>query len=277
MDLHRPDLPNLFDQATNIPRITWKTGTSYGRKDAWSIGYNKHYTIGVWIGNFNGQGITSLNGATTATPLLFRLFNALDHHASEDWLTQPKDVGFRLACSHTGNIPDEYCEDQVMDHYLPGISSTERCQHLKDVFLSADERNSYCTSCLPQTGYKVKPFTNVSPELAAYYESNHIPYDKIPPHNPSCNRLFEGEAPVINILTNNMTYIIADKGKQQLQLSCTASNDVQMVYWYVNDKFLKATEVGQKLLYSPMSPDLKISCTDDKGRNRDIHVKIKFI
>src|SRR5690606_20678744 len=51
-DLYRPDVPNLFDNALNIPKIAWKTGTSYGRKDAWSIGYNQRYTIGVWAGNF---------------------------------------------------------------------------------------------------------------------------------------------------------------------------------------------------------------------------------
>src|SRR5690606_12624851 len=84
-ELHRPDLPNLYDVATGIPKVAWKTGTSYGRKDAWSIGYNEHYTIGVWIGNFNGVGAAGLNGAGTATPLMFQLFNAIDRKASEEW------------------------------------------------------------------------------------------------------------------------------------------------------------------------------------------------
>ena len=77
-ELHRPDLPNVYDAAENIPKIAWKTGTSYGRKDAWSIGYNKTYTIAVWTGNFSGDGVADLSGASIATPLLFQLFNAID-------------------------------------------------------------------------------------------------------------------------------------------------------------------------------------------------------
>ncbi len=275
--LHRPDLPNGFDQAADIPRIAWKTGTSYGRKDAWSIGYNKRYTIGVWVGNFNGRGVTELNGAGIATPLLFRLFNAIDKNVGVECARQSPGTSFRFVCRETGKVPNDYCTDQVMDYYIPGRSSNERCDHLREVWLSADESFSYCTSCLPPSGYKQKTFTNVSAELSAFYDSRHIPYVKIPPHNPECSRMFDGGAPIINSLTNEMTYIITDRGKQQLQLSCTAANDVQQVYWYVNDKFLGNGKVNQKLLFIPADPEIKISCTDDKGRNADIRIKVKFI
>ncbi len=60
--LQRPDLPHNFQNSGHLPRIAWKTGTSYGRKDAWSIGYNKKYTVGVWVGNFSGEGVPELNG-----------------------------------------------------------------------------------------------------------------------------------------------------------------------------------------------------------------------
>ena len=74
--LTRPDLPNTYASSMHLPKIAWKTGTSYGRRDAWSIGYNKHYTIGVWVGNFTGVGVPALNGTDIGTPLLFDLFNA---------------------------------------------------------------------------------------------------------------------------------------------------------------------------------------------------------
>ena len=81
----RPDLPNNFDNSYHLPRIAWKTGTSYGRRDAWSIGYNQRYTIGVWVGNFSGVGVAELSGANTATPLLFQLFNVLDYNSPTGW------------------------------------------------------------------------------------------------------------------------------------------------------------------------------------------------
>lgn len=275
-ELHRPDLPNLYEAVQGIPRIAWKTGTSYGRKDAWSIGYNKRYTIGVWVGNFNGQGVAELNGAGTATPLLFRLFNAIDRNATEEWVAAPRDLAFRLVCVHTGKVPNNFCPDQVMDLYIPGVSRNDICDHMKDVYLSADEKFSYCTSCLPAAGYKVKNMLNVSPEIAAYNHTHHIEYEQIPPHNPACTRMFEGQAPVITSLHQGLIYIITDK-EQQLQLSCTASNDVQQVYWYVNDHFLGSTSAGGKLFFSPDKPSIRIACADDKGRISNIEIRVKFI
>ena len=276
-ELSRPDLPNGFDAVRNVPHIAWKTGTSYGRKDAWSIGFNTRYTIGVWLGNFDGRGVTSLSGATTATPLLFELFNALDRETGAGWLTAPPDLAARFVCKETGKVPADFCKDQVMDYYIPGISPTARCDHQRDVWVSADGSFSYCTTCLPATGYATKAYPNISPELAAFYDTHNISYEKIPPHNPTCTRTFDGQAPVITTLQHKMTYLIADRDKQELQLGCTTANDVQQVYWYINDKFIGSTKRGEKLFFKPDAPVIKISCTDDKGRNTDIEVKVRFV
>jgi len=276
-ELHRPDLPNAYEEAQGIPHIAWKTGTSYGRKDAWSIGYNKRYTIGVWLGNFSGAGVQELSGANTATPLLFRLFNGLDHNSANDWLEPPKEISFRLVCAETGRVPDDFCHNQVMDYYIPGVSSNEKCDHYKEVWLSSDEKYCYCTSCLPPTGYISKLLPNVSPELASFYDAGNVAYTKLPPHNPACSRVFKGQAPIITSLTNGMTYLVENKEQQKLLLSCTAANDVHKVYWYINDKFYAATKANEKKFFSAPSQVLKISCTDDKGRNTNIEIRVKFI
>jgi len=275
--LYRPDLPNLHDKSNDLPRICWKTGTSYGRKDAWSIGYNSRYTVAVWMGNFNGKGVPELNGAATATPVLFRIFRAIDAKAGEEWLQPDKEVSMRLVCSETGKVPNEFCENQTTDEFIPGVSSNETCDHLREVWVSGDEKIAYCTSCRPATGYKTKSFKNVSAELAAYYDLRHITYEKIPQHHPDCMRTFEGKPPVINSLTDRMTYIILDKDKQKLQLNCTVSNDVQKVYWYVNDKFLTGANAGEKISFLPETDRLKISCSDDKGRCSTININISFL
>jgi penicillin-binding protein 1C len=276
-ELHRPDLPNAVDEARGIPHIAWKTGTSYGRKDAWSIGYNKRYTIGVWVGNFSGAGVQELSGANTATPLLFKLFNTVDHNAANDWLEPPKSIDFRLVCTETGKVPDEFCHNQIMDYYIPGVSSTGKCDHYKEVWLSADERYCYCTSCLPPNGYKTRLLPNIAPELAAFYDGGHVPYTKLPPHYPGCTRIFRGEAPVITSLTNGMTYLIENREQQKLQLACTAANDVHKIYWYINDKLFATSRANEKMFFSATTPVMKISCTDDKGRNTNIQIRVRFI
>lgn len=276
-ELHRPDVPNLAASATGIPKIAWKTGTSYGRKDAWSIGYNANYTIGVWVGNFDGTGVPELNGAGTASPLLFRIFNTVDRNVADDWLKAPEELEIRFVCKESGKVPNDYCSEQVADYFIPGISPNQQCDHQKEVWLSADETFSYCTTCRPVNGYKTKVFPNISAELTAYYEQNHIPYTQQPPHNPKCTRLFDGDPPGIISLTDNATYLIVDKQQQKLQLQCTAANDVKKVYWYINNKFFASTGVGESAFFIPADRNIKISCADDKGRNTDIRIKVKFI
>ena len=275
--LHRPDVPNAYDEATGIPHIAWKTGTSYGRKDAWSIGYNKRYTVGVWVGNFSAAGVQELSGTATATPLLFQLFNAIDHNAANEWLEPPASIAFRFVCAETGKVPTDLCHNQVMDYYIPGISAYDKCDHMKETWLSVSGAYCYCTSCLPPDGYRTVQLPYTPPELAAYYEAAHIPYVKLPPHNPACTRTFQGLAPVITSLTNGMTYLIENKEQQKLQLACTAGSDVQKVYWYINDKFYAATTASHKMFFSAPATALKISCSDDKGRNTNIEIKVKFI
>lgn len=276
-ELARPDMPQLADAARNVPKIAWKTGTSYGRKDAWSIGYNERYTIGVWLGNFNGRGVSSLSGAVTATPLLFRLFNAIDRDAGAEWLRAPMELQTRFVCRQSGLLPADSCGDQLLDYYIPGASAAKRCNHQREVWTSVDGAFSYCTSCLPATGYAVKTMRDIAPELAAYYESRQMPYERIPPHNPACARVFDGQPPRITSLQAGLSYLITDRGKQGLQLGCQAASDVRTVYWYVNDQFFKSAAAGEKVLFLPETESIKISCTDDKGRNSDMEVKVEFL
>jgi penicillin-binding protein 1C len=275
--LQRPDLPNAYQSARNVPHIAWKTGTSYGRKDAWSIGYNQQYTIGVWVGNFNADGVQELSGIATATPLLFQLFNAIDYNAANDWLQPPQGIAFRLVCAETGKVPNDFCTNQVMDNYIPGVSTNEKCDHMRQLWLSPDEQVCYCSLCLPPNGYKTKMVQNISPELATYYDAVRMEYPKTPPHNPACTHSFDGKAPLITSLTNGMTYIVENKEAQKLQLSCAAANDVHKVYWYINDKFFATADAGSKLFFNATSAQMKISCSDDKGRNTDIRIQIQFI
>jgi penicillin-binding protein 1C len=273
--LTRPDLPNKFENSVHLPRIAWKTGTSYGRRDAWSIGYNKDYTIGVWIGNFPGYGVAELSGAEYAVPLLFRIFNTINYNSQKDWFIEPDNLDFRLVCSVSGLLPNDFCTDLVMDEYIPMVSSNQKCMHIREVFVSPDEKISYCRSCLPPVGYKKKNYPNLNAEMISFYEEQKIPFEKIPPHNPNCERIYNENAPKITSLNDGAEYILIKNESQKLMLKCSAESDVQKVYWYVNNKFLKNVRSNEKIFFEPPDGDVKISCTDDKGRNTDIRIKIE--
>jgi penicillin-binding protein 1C len=275
--LSRPDLPLDWQNTAHMPKIAWKTGTSYGRRDAWSIGYNRKYTIGVWAGNFSGEGVPELSGAAIAAPLLFKIFNTVEYNSADDWYSMPEGLDFRYVCSETGKVPAEFCNNQVIDYYIPGVSPAEICDHMKRVFISPDSSMSYCTSCRPAAGYIEALYPNFKPEIIAYLEENNIHYLKIPSHNPLCERLMSGQPPVITSPVHENEYFVDINDSMQIMLGCNAANDVSTVYWYVNNKFYKSAHVNENIFFQPPEGKVYISCSDDKGRNSDIIISVKYV
>jgi penicillin-binding protein 1C len=275
--VNRPDFPLNWQATERMPKIAWKTGTSYGRRDAWSIGYNKNFTVGVWVGNFSAQGVPELSGANTATPLLFKIFNTIDYDSDAGWFAPPEDCAFRQVCNESGLPPSAFCSSIVLDYFIPLISSTATCQHAHEVKLSADSSISYCNHCAPASGYIKRMYPVIAPEMQDYFEANGITYRKIPPHYAECEQIFKGEGPVITSPLNNNEYFINRKDPEPLQLSATAGNDVTKLYWYINDRFYKTTSVHEKQFFVPIEGTVKISCTDDKGRNRNIRIRVEYV
>jgi len=275
--LERPDLPNNISHSKHLPKVAWKTGTSYGRRDAWSIGYNANYTIGVWVGNFSGKGVPELIGAKIAPPLLFRLFNTIYYSADKDWIAPQDSLHYRWVCSETGALAASFCEDQVMDLYHPLISSNTRCNHLTSVWINLPEGYSYCRSCLPEAGYQKAWYTNHSPDMLAYYEQENIQYETVPPHNPQCERIFTDWKPKITSPTNQLEYLLDYKDNAKLKLSCNVANDVTTIYWYVNDVFYQSATVLEHIFFEPKAGHNKISCVDDKGRQESIGILVRFL
>jgi penicillin-binding protein 1C len=275
--VNRPDFPLNWQATEHMPKIAWKTGTSYGRRDGWSIGYNKDYTVGVWVGNFSGVGVADLSGANIATPLLFKIFNTIDYDSDEEWFALPKDCEQRKVCSETGLMPSDHCTNIVMDYFIPMISSAKKCDNWEEVMVSADEKLSFCKSCSPESGYKKKWYKIIDADMQEWMLENKMAYERIPPHNPNCEKIFAGGIPNITSPTSNTEYLINKKDKEPLQLTCKTANDVTKVYWYINNKFYKSSNVGEKQFFVPDEGPVKISCTDDKGRNRDIWIRVKYV
>ena len=275
----RPDLPLGYENSLHLPRIAWKTGTSYGRRDAWSLGYNRDYTIGVWVGNFNGQGSPALTGADVATPLLFDLFNALAYNSPNGWAVPPTSLDFRLVCGESGLVPGEYCPNQILDYYLPGMSSTRRCEHQKEVLVSGDGSLSYCRACVPASGYRRQLYPNPLPEVLAFRAAQGLPIQRLPLHNPACRLVRgpdDGAAPPLAITSPlpNAEYLLNRGEKQQLLLSCAAVPEVRRVFWYVNDRFVRAAEATERVFFRPPNGHVKVSCADDHGRNVNVQLLV---
>lgn len=273
--VNRSDIVNLSNYS-KLPKFAWKTGTSYGKRDAWAIGFNPNYTIGVWMGNFNGVGSPNLSGGDIAAPLLFDLFSAIDYDSDIKWFDLPKNLFERNVCSESGLLPTKYCENVTKDYAINDKSHNEICNIHKPVYVNLDQSIQYCTGCLPSSGYKKVVYPVYNPELNVWLSQNKYDFQKPPKHNPYCNSLFSEEGPKILSPTEDYEYLLEQNSGQEILLLAASDSRVQTHYWYVNDKFYRRCKPGERVFLNPKVKDLKITCLDDKGRDKSISINVKY-
>jgi penicillin-binding protein 1C len=273
---YRPDFPNDLLDLTRLPKIAWKTGTSYGKRDAWAVGFNPRYTIGVWIGNFNGKGSPYLSGSEMAVPLLFDLFNSIDTGPEKNWFRKPGTVLTREVCAETGLLPAKNCPHLVHDHYIANCSLNKYCDLYKEVYVNISGTIEYCPGCLPKKGYIKEYYPFYDPQLKLWYMQNNVAFNKVPPHNPECQIKFGGKGPIITSPSKDYEYFIEENSGQEILLQAACGSGVKEIYWYLDDKYFKKSIPGKNLFFKPQKAKIKITCLDDKGRDANVIIKVKF-
>ena len=117
----------IYRDTTIHPKIAWKTGTSYGNKDAWTVCYNPEYTIGVWLGNFSARTARALVGVDTAAPLAVKVFDWLYLRKPAPWYDMPDSIGVRRVCDASGEPIGDNCKNSVSDLYIKNRTINRPC------------------------------------------------------------------------------------------------------------------------------------------------------
>ncbi|MEM6265154.1 MAG: penicillin-binding protein 1C [Bacteroidota bacterium] len=274
--IERPDLPKRYLEDSNLPKIAWKTGTSYGRRDAWSIGFSRRYTVGVWMGNFDGRGVPEMSGSSMAVPLMLDVFNSIDYQPKERGFPIPPGVQPRIVCAHSGMLPGPDCKHQQPDLFLAGISSLAECNRHRSVFIASDSSLSYCTGCLPDSGFIKAIYPDYEPELVLWFGQNAVAFEKIPPHNPLCKAHFSGTGPQILSPSPEVTYYLEKGRVQEILLQAAADPGVNKLYWYVNGRLLQEALPGEQVFFAPTGKSLHVVCLDDRGRKGEVTVEVAY-
>ena len=271
----RNDIADLSNYS-QLPKFAWKTGTSYGKRDAWAIGFNPDYTIGVWMGNFDGKGSPCLSGAEIAVPLLFDLFNSIDYKPEKKWFSKPEDIIKRKVCAESGLLPNKYCSKLVTDYAIKNSSNNLICNIHQPVYVNKNESVQYCTECLPSNGYKKVVYPVYAPELTVWLEQNNYNFKKPPSHNPQCQAKFTSDGPRILSPSEDYEYLLEENSGQEIMLLAASDSKAKFQYWYVNDKFYKKCKPGDKVFLKPENDELKITCLDDRGRDESVRINVKY-
>ena len=152
----------------SMQTIAWKTGTSYGFRDAWAVGVTPRYTVGVWVGNATGEGKPGLVGAQTAGPVLFDIFSYLP---SSPWFERPTGVFVDAEiCRQSGHLKGRFCEETDTVLILPAGLRTEACPYHHLVTLSADESHRIYENCANTEPTIQKSWFALPPVWEWYYK-----------------------------------------------------------------------------------------------------------
>jgi penicillin-binding protein 1C len=274
--LRRPDMPNNFESAVNLPRAAFKTGTSYGRRDAWAIGYTAEYTVGVWVGNVTNKGNPDLVASKAAAPLLIDVLNSISRGNQKSILPMPADVNTRDVCAESGKLPTPRCKHLVEEYYSISHTIPRLCDVDNEYLVSADGKRTYCSSCLGNNNYRVVAIRDYPKELLNFWRKTGKPLTLAPPHNPACPRMFAGEGPKIISPSNEMTYLMIS-GNDKIALQASSGVDVREQYWYIDNRYLGRVKAGNKIFKGFTDGQYLVSCLDDKGRLSSVTISVKHL
>jgi penicillin-binding protein 1C len=276
-ELKRPDLPGSWEFTPDMPQVAWKTGTSYGRRDAWAIGYNPDYTIGVWAGNFSAEGSIAIVGADIAVPLMIDIFNQLSRDREKKWFKIPSGIEQRLVCAVSGQVAGENCRDKIVEHYIPGISPAVQCTVHKKILVDQETGYQLCKNCSHGKKTVEKIIENWPPRLSAWLAARGI-IGLIPSHNPKCQGFFAGEAPVITSPENEAVYMLRANVPlefQKILFEASTTADNQKLFWFLDGQLLTSCDRNGRIFYTPEKGEHRLICSDNYGRSSSILFKIQ--
>ncbi|MBK7739783.1 MAG: penicillin-binding protein 1C [Saprospiraceae bacterium] len=240
----RPGEYEAWKTISGPGRIAWKTGTSIGFRDAWSIGVNSRYVVGVWIGNADGEGRPGVIGLETAAPLLFKVFDLLP---SAPWFAKPFD-GLKkvIICRNSGLAPNDTCPKDTME--VPKHADMlALCTYDRSIALDKTGSFRVSSECYSPFQMVFKNYFLLPPAQQYYYSSKHPSYNSPPMWFPGCDHGIESRQSVMQfIYPNNIRKLKLPRdanGKLNPVTFVVAHKDHSVaLFWHLDDRYMGTTK-----------------------------------
>ena len=266
LKVNRPETETgwqFFDSATGI---AWKTGTSYGFRDAWAIGTTPGYVIGVWAGNADGEGRPGLTGVTAAAPLLFRLTDLLK---TGEWFKQPTEEMTTVSiCSASGFRAGPYCPVTSEEEICQNGLQSEMCPYHRIIHLDESGKYQVTSDCLPVSKIANKPWFVLPPAMEYFYKQKHPEYETLPPFKPGCGN---GEIdPVMEFIyppEGIKIFIPRDHTGEHTRIipEIVHRNAGKKIFWHLDDKFLGTTRYIHQIEVLASPGNHMLTAVDEDG------------
>jgi penicillin-binding protein 1C len=257
-------------------KIGWKTGTSYGSRDAWAIGVTPEYTVGVWVGNANGEGRPGVTGIGCAAPVMFDIFDQLP---ASGWFPEPvKDMTLTRICAKSGCIAGESCPVIESRKIMAVTNLTKTCPYHRTVHLDPTGAWQVTDRCFSPSQMMNTSWFVLPPVQEYYYRQFHSDYTPLPPVRDDCRYELSSQNPIGLIYpTPGARIYLPLKGDQKRSKSiwkATHRNSGATLYWHLDNTFLAKTK-GEHTIEVMAEPGIHtLTLIDDKGESLTIKVEI---
>ncbi|WP_430814383.1 penicillin-binding protein 1C [Carboxylicivirga sp. RSCT41] len=265
-NVQRPVEETGWENFSSGRKIAWKTGTSFGFRDAWAVGVTPEYTVGVWVGNASGEGRPGIIGGSAAAPILFELYRQLP---STSWFMKPYDDMEQTAiCRQSGYKASQFC-NQIDTVYIPNIEhDAPVCPYHQLVHLSADKKYRVNADCYPIDKMQHQSWFVLPPVMAWYYQFRDPLYKPLPAFKNGC---FEQQK-VIEIIypqANALLYVPKEIDGSLGRIICKATHQKASSYlfWHMDNEYLGQTIHHHQMAITPEKGWHTLLITDEDGNS----------
>ncbi|CAM3742501.1 penicillin-binding protein 1C [Flavobacterium gelidilacus] len=273
-EVNRPEGDEAWRFYDSSLEIAWKTGTSFGSRDAWAIGVTKEYVVGVWVGNATGEGRPLLTGVESAAPILFDVFHLLP---KSKWFETPfNDLEESNVCGISGYLAQENCPSKKQ--WIPKTAKkTENCPYHKLIHLDKNEQFRVNSICESVDNMVSKSWFVLPPVMEWYYKSNNPNYMILPPFRSDCVSNTDDKVMDFIYPKANTKIILTKNFESELQPAIfkIAHNNREIeLFWYLDDKYLGSTKTFHEMPIMAKTGFHIVTVVDELGN--EIRRKVEF-
>ena len=273
--VNRPSGEENWEFYENAQPIAWKTGTSFGFKDAWSVGVTPQFAIGVWVGNADGEGRPGITGIQAAAPLFFDVLSSLPTDGK--WFDVPYDSLAEVnVCAKSGHKASAFCPITEMRQAPLAGSNSHICPFHKELYLTQNESYQVNSDCYELDAMKLETRFVLPPTIEYYYAAQHPDYIQPPPFHPDCS--FGGELPMAFIYPKDNEGVILpknfDSAVNEVIFKIAHRNPERKVFWYLNSQFVGETQSFHELAIAPKEGSYLLTIVDEEGNEVKKNIEI---
>jgi penicillin-binding protein 1C len=250
-------------------KIAWKTGTSYGFRDAWAVGVTPRYALGVWVGNADGEGRPGLTGHSAAAPILFDLFDALPDGG---WFQTPgeglEDVD---VCARSGMRAGPHCDSRRAELVPRAGLDSPACSFCRLVHTDAGARWQVHGDCEPVSAIRSSPWFVLPPAMETHFRRFRADYRPPPPYRPDCRASVGGAG------SASLSFVYPREGAAvyvpvemdgavgRVVFEAAHRDPAARVFWHLDDEYQGETRDLHQMALAPRPGPHLLVLVDERG------------